>query len=298
MLYAIVVVLVLILDQVVKYWTNTTLAIGAVKEFIPGFMQLTHHRNTGAAFGLLGDQPWARWVFVGLTIVFCAVIVVILSKNIIKGKPGRWLIVLITAGGIGNCIDRVFNGYVVDMFDFTFKIFGYDFPIFNVADIFLSVCGVAFCIWLIFSKTEEEPENKKPRPAKRAVPERREAPAPQEDYIAQLKKPVATAKVELEEQREKIRKEAEMQTRLNRPRSNTEPQPAESNDPFAEFFTSAPRSETSEPVPSGYVEPRPAPEPRPAVPAPQPTPEPVAAPAAPKSGAEFSLEDILAEFSD
>ena len=296
MLYAIVVVLVLILDQVVKYWTNTTLAIGAVKDFIPGFMQLTHHRNTGAAFGLLGDQPWARWVFVGLTVVFCAVIVVILSKNIIKGKPGRWLIVLITAGGIGNCIDRIFNGYVVDMFDFTFKIFGYDFPIFNVADIFLTVCGFIFCIWLIFSKTEEEPEDKKSRPARRAVPERREAPAPQEDYITQLKKPVATAKVELEEQREKARKEAEMQARLNRPRSNTESQPAESNDPFAEFFTSAPQPEA--PAPSRPVEPQFTPEPRPVAPAPRLVPEPTAAPAAPKSDTEFSLEDILAEFSD
>ena len=301
MLYAIVLVLVLILDQAVKYWTNTTLAIGAVKDFIPGFMQLTHHNNTGAAFGLLGDQPWARWFFVGLTLVFCVVVVIILSKDIIKGKPGRWLIVLITAGGIGNCLDRIFNGYVVDMFEFTFNVFGKRFPVFNVADIFLTVCGIAFCVWLIFSKTEEEAEEEKPRQVKRVAREPREAP-PQEDYITQLKKPVATARVELEEQREKARREAEAQARqkelASSRRTRAEEKPVPNDDPFAEFFTSpstaeapAPRSTQPEPNKPRFESPPPRS-------APAPRTEPVAAPSPPKSDTEFSLEDIMAEFSD
>lgn len=164
MLYAIVVVLILIADQGLKYWTishfSEAVAVGesflyynsegeAVKEFIPGFLQLTRVHNYGAAFNLF--DGW-RWVLVALTIVFAAVVIFALSREMIHGRVGQWLAVVVLGGALGNCIDRVINGYVVDTLEFAFKIFGSDFPVFNIADMFLVVGGILFCIYVIVYK--------------------------------------------------------------------------------------------------------------------------------------------------
>lgn len=301
MIYAIVVLIVLILDQAVKFWVNSTiLEVGATADFIPKFIELTRHHNAGMAYGLLADKPWARWVFVALTIVFCGVIIYMLASNLISGKLGKWLIVLVMAGGIGNCIDRAVNGYVVDMFHFQFPIFGQDFPIFNVADIFVTVGGIAFCAWLIFHKHPEDekvPAQKAPRT--RRAPERRELPEESQDYITQLKKPVVTARADLEQERERARRQAEERERERqakthprpRPQPQPQPQPQPEAEPFAEF--------TGSPAPAA---PKAAPPPRrqaPAARAPAPAPrqEPAAAPAPKKSDMEFTLDDILEEFS-
>lgn len=282
MTYAIVAIAVLILDQAVKYWTNTTLAVGEVNSFIPGFIEITHHQNTGAAWGLLNDWPGARWLFVALVLVFCVVVIVMLSKNVVKEPLGRWMLVLVMAGGLGNGIDRAINGYVVDMFHFTFKIFGRDFPIFNVADIFISVCGVILCVWLIwqiFQKPEKAEEPTPPRRRSSRANAERDEPASGGDYISQLKKPVVHARVELEQQR----------VSAIPPRER--PLASSFDDPFAEFtaevksqpdtrtFKSAPA--VSEPVVSA---------PKPAEKAPAAVPK--------KSDTDFSLDDIMAEFSD
>lgn len=152
MLYAIAAVIALIIDQAVKYWTTAHIVLNAgTKKLIPGFIHLTNLHNTGAAFSFLEG---ARWFFIVLCIVFVAAVIFLLAKNIIKGNAARWMSVMVLAGAVGNCIDRIINGYVVDMFEFEFKIFGMSFPVFNVADILITVGGILFCIFFLLEPSE------------------------------------------------------------------------------------------------------------------------------------------------
>lgn len=169
MLYAIVALLVLVLDQAVKYWATVSITFneGSVT-LIPGVISLVNIHNYGAAFGFLEAQN-ARWLFVIVAIIFVAVVILALGKNYIREPLGRWSAVLVMAGAVGNCIDRIMNGYVVDMFQFQFV----NFAVFNVADIFITVCGILFCVYIIFSdefkgKGRERPATKKPETGKKA----------------------------------------------------------------------------------------------------------------------------------
>lgn len=152
MIYAIAVVLVLILDQAVKFWTTKNILLDAVGdncvELIRGVVHMTNVHNYGAAFSILQN---ARWPLIIITAVFVVGIIVLLNQEIIHTKFGKWSAVLLLAGALGNCIDRVLYGYVVDMFEFEF----FTFPVFNVADIFITVFGVLFIIHVIF---HNEPE--------------------------------------------------------------------------------------------------------------------------------------------
>ena len=150
MFYAIAVVLVLIADQALKYWVSLNIDLNTGEQaLIPGFIKLVNIHNSGAAFGLLGGGGW-RWVFVVVALVFAVVVVYALKRDLIRGKLGRWAAVGVLAGSIGNCIDRVAYGYVVDMFKFEFLGDSRLNAIFNVADVFISCCGVLFCLYIIF----------------------------------------------------------------------------------------------------------------------------------------------------
>lgn len=146
MLYAIVGILVIILDQGVKYWVTTNLMVGTVTEpLIPGILSLVRLHNDGAAFSFLAGGG-ARIYFIILTAVFTVAVIIALATNFINGRFGRWCLVLVTAGGLSNCLDRVLYGYVVDMF----KIDLFDFAVFNVADIFITVFALLFIVYIIF----------------------------------------------------------------------------------------------------------------------------------------------------
>ena len=126
-------------DQITKFLVVQNIPLYGHVDFIPGFLGLTYVRNTGAAFSSFAG---AQWLFALIFLLFTAVIVWEFSK---KRWPftdfERWLIVAIYAGGIGNMIDRFRFGYVVDMIQTDFI----SFPVFNVADCFIT-CG---CILLI-----------------------------------------------------------------------------------------------------------------------------------------------------
>lgn len=157
MLYAIVGILVIILDQGVKYWVTTNLMVGTVTEpLIPGVLSLVRLHNDGAAFSFLAGGG-ARIYFIILTAVFTIAVIIALATNFINGRFGRWCLVLVTAGGLSNCLDRVLYGYVVDMF----KIDLFDFAVFNVADIFITVFALLFIVYIIFGgegKDDKEDE--------------------------------------------------------------------------------------------------------------------------------------------
>ena len=142
MYYALAVVLVLILDQWLKYWVTINIVLNTgSRELIPGIVSLVNIHNSGAAFGILDSGDW-RWAFVAIAVVFTAFAVYALKKGLIQHAIGRWAMVGVLAGAIGNCIDRVLFGYVVDMFKLEFM----NYAIFNVADMFISCCGVLFCL--------------------------------------------------------------------------------------------------------------------------------------------------------
>ena len=143
MLATIVIVLLVILDQLVKYLVKTNIPLGGAVPFLPGILGLTHIHNTGAAFSMLSG---ARWFFVLLTVAFVIFGMWVLLTGRLRHPLGKWSWVLVLAGAIGNLIDRCLYGYVVDMFEVQFM----RFAIFNVADIFVVVGGILFCIYYLF----------------------------------------------------------------------------------------------------------------------------------------------------
>jgi len=152
MLYAIVAVLAIIVDQLVKYWVAGNIALGTgVKELIPGIVSLVNVHNDGAAFGFLGGGG-ARIYFIIICGVFTVLIILALATNFISTRIGRWSAVFVAAGGLANCIDRVISGYVQDMFKLDFM----NFAIFNVADIFITVGCFVFILDLLFGGRRSE----------------------------------------------------------------------------------------------------------------------------------------------
>ena len=290
MLYAIIAAIILIGDQWLKYWVtvNITLSTGEAT-LIPGVVKLVNIHNSGAAFGLLGDAAYARWLFLGIAALFIIVIVVVLAKHLFKSRFANWCAVMALAGAVGNCIDRALYGYVVDMFKVEFM----DFAVFNVADVFLVVACLAFIIYLIVDlfrgkdddgeddddeddeDDDGEDDDEKPRRAGR-----RSRTVSDDKYDVSG---IETLSFEFPDTATPLVSDDK----------------AEDTDDFWASFKSELRSgETSKPAPQP-TRPKPAPQ-QAAKPTPQPAVKPK--PAAPKPKAkpadEYDLESILAEFRD
>ena len=155
MLATIVIVLLVLLDQLVKYLVKTNIPLGSSVQFLPGILSLAHIHNTGAAFSMLSG---ARWFFVILTVAFVIFGMWVLLTGRLQHSLGKWSWVLVLAGAVGNLIDRCLYGYVVDMFEVQCM----HFAIFNVADIFVVVGGILFCIYYLFlhdKKKEDAPHD-------------------------------------------------------------------------------------------------------------------------------------------
>lgn len=157
MIYFLIAIIVIILDQVTKWIIASQLTIGQEISVIGNFFLITSHRNRGAAFGILQEQ---RWFFVAITIVVvCAIIWYILHVR----RTGTWVLLtglgLILGGAIGNFWDRALHGEVVDFLLFNFG--SYSFPIFNVAD--MGICiGVALVLIDSLFLNRKQPESEIP----------------------------------------------------------------------------------------------------------------------------------------
>ena len=131
MLFVIAVILILIADQGLKYWVTLSITLDeGVRALLPGVLELRNIHNNGAAFSLLSGAP--RWIFIILALVFTVIIIVAVRKEWVRGAFGRWMAILLLAGALGNCLDRMLSGYVVDMLAFEFWP---SFPVFNIADV-------------------------------------------------------------------------------------------------------------------------------------------------------------------
>ena len=121
-------------DQITKYLTVANIALYEDVPFLPGLLQLTYVQNTGAAFSSFEGQ---QWLFALIFVIFTTLILLEYRKKFMGFTTfERWCIAAIYGGGLGNMIDRVRLGYVVDMIETTFM----EFPVFNVADCFIT-CG-------------------------------------------------------------------------------------------------------------------------------------------------------------
>ena len=153
--YIIAALVMIVLDQVVKNWALTSLQAQHTIPLIENVFHLTYVENRGAAFSLLAQFD-SRWIFVALAVIITIVIFIVLRIDYIQTALGRWSLVLVAAGALGNAIDRVIHGFVVDLFDFRLI----HFPVFNVADIFICVGGVLFVIYFMFQHKDKVPEKK------------------------------------------------------------------------------------------------------------------------------------------
>lgn len=147
------IVILILADRFTKIWAGSYLVATNGVELIPGVLKLYYlpNGNTGAAFGMFKGQ---MWLFVLVTLLVCVILLYTLFH---LPNDRRYCILHVTilcivAGGIGNLIDRILNGYVVDFIYF----YLINFPIFNVADCYVTVSTVILAILLLFVYKEED----------------------------------------------------------------------------------------------------------------------------------------------
>ena len=145
-----VAILVILLDQATKEWVRGAFSLHESVPVIPGFFHLTYIRNTGAAWGMFSGQNLALAV---LAFAMLAALVLFRRKFLPPGRHHRVALGLLCGGIVGNFIDRLAYGHVVDFLDFHFGRFG-AYPTFNVADSGI-VCGVI--LYILFTLRSPAP---------------------------------------------------------------------------------------------------------------------------------------------
>ena len=146
--------LIVALDQFFKQWVKRTLEIGeAGQELIPGVLGLTRWENDGAMLNILSGQ---QWLLAGIAFAASIVLIMILLRYN-EGFWGTLGLAAVLGGAVGNLVDRVFNeGKVIDMFNTLFV----DFPIFNIADVFITLGVITFLIhFIVISFSSEKHES-------------------------------------------------------------------------------------------------------------------------------------------
>ncbi|MBQ3404563.1 MAG: signal peptidase II [Oscillospiraceae bacterium] len=139
-------------DQLFKHWYVSNIAPNGVCEVIPGILQFTYVKNTGASWGIFSGM---RWPLLAVTVIAAALIIYLLF-TIKVNTAGKIGLACVLGGAIGNGIDRFRLGYVVDMLDSPLV----DWYVFNIADVFITGGGILFCICYLIKVLKEEKETK------------------------------------------------------------------------------------------------------------------------------------------
>jgi len=156
--YYFITLLILAADFISKWVVEAKLFLEERNEIIPGFLRLCLTHNTGVAFGIFNDvqSVWKPYVLAGMAII-AIIIIVIYAIRMPKNRKLLQLALAITLGGIlGNFVDRIFHGFVVDYIDFYIKDF--DWPTFNIADSAITIGIVLLLIDTIRSPASEQTE--------------------------------------------------------------------------------------------------------------------------------------------
>lgn len=148
------------IDQLTKILVSTNMEVYESIPVIPKVFDITYIHNKGAAFGMLANH---RWVFMVVSTIAIVAMSVYLFRFCKEGMFFKVGLALVISGGIGNMIDRIIFGYVVDMIEATFieTLFGWSFAIFNVADSFVCVGAgiVIFCLIRDIIKESKKEKN-------------------------------------------------------------------------------------------------------------------------------------------
>lgn len=143
-LYAAALIVMVVGDQALKNWTVSHLELGESTPFLPAIMQLTRVHNYGAAWSSLSGKTV---LLIAVTAVMMIAVAVLLIRRVVRHPLGVAACLLILGGGIGNIIDRIRLGYVVDMFDLLL----FEYPVFNLADCFVvvgAIIGAVYYLWI------------------------------------------------------------------------------------------------------------------------------------------------------
>lgn len=154
MLWIAISVLLVAADQLSKWYVSTHFYLGQSVPVIPDVFHFTYWTNKGAAFSILPDR---RWFFVVFTVLVIGAILVYVVKKKITDKAFLLSVTLVIAGAVGNLIDRWRIGEVIDFFDFCLI----NFPIFNVADVCVSIGAVILLISIMRSPSFQSGKEKK-----------------------------------------------------------------------------------------------------------------------------------------
>lgn len=157
LLPALLLLLLVLADQLSKWWVRSSLALYEVREVVPGLFNLVHYTNTGAAFGLLAGEPTPgrRLFFVAVALLALGLLAVLYRQVGRQGGIYPHALALIAAGAVGNLIDRIFFGKVTDFLDFYLGV--YHWPAFNIADSAITI-GVLLFLWATLRDGKEEGE--------------------------------------------------------------------------------------------------------------------------------------------
>lgn len=149
-MFYIIGILMLISDQVSKYYAVELLRGHEPYVLVDNFLQLNYIENFGAAFGILQNK---QLFFIILTTLVIIGILIYIKLNTKLSKPMIFALVMVVFGALGNLIDRIRLGYVIDFIDVKFGNF-YDFPVFNFADSFIVVATIIIMYLVLFEKHE------------------------------------------------------------------------------------------------------------------------------------------------
>ena len=141
--YFLLAALLVVLDQAVKFLVRANISLGEGVPFLPHILQLTYVQNTGAAFSLLEEHTWILTI---VSAVVSVLLAVLLARRVFPRPFAMVSLALVLAGAVGNLIDRLFLGFVTDMFQTLFM----NFAVFNVADICVVAGGIAFWVYYVF----------------------------------------------------------------------------------------------------------------------------------------------------
>ena len=150
MIYFIIAALIVMLDQLVKYFITIQMTPGVNVPLIPGILHLTYTENTGAAFSFMSNM---RWVLVAVSAVVIIVMIIGMIKYKDKIDPiGKLALAAVLGGAMSHLIDRAILGYVVDFLEFDFV----RFAVMDIADWFISVGGIVFCIYYLIHSSKHD----------------------------------------------------------------------------------------------------------------------------------------------
>ncbi len=158
--YLLITLIFLSLDQFSKLWVKGTLYFGDRIIVIPGILDITYVENSGGAFGIFGglSAPYKTIIFTVFALAAIALILYYIIKITLDSPSIYWGLALILSGAIGNFVDRLRLGYVVDFINLHYK--NYHWPVFNVADMTICIGLAVIGISYLFLSSKEKKEKK------------------------------------------------------------------------------------------------------------------------------------------